>query len=408
MTRKECLDMAMACVCGQRDQEYGSPEDCFERIAALWSAYLNHAVHAHDVGAMMVLLKVARFKANPMHLDSAVDCAGYAACMAETATAWGEEQEEARADRRFLDGVFGKYGAKCAGNCCQNGNSSPATCAEPEFGPAPKDKGFEELAMADAEEIKNAFGKPDGGGEGQFKNGDPVEVLPVDGEWERATYRYAGTRNGLRGCWVSDADSCRNMRFVPDCGIRPVQTPKAEDSQPEALDCSPEFRPGDRVQAFNGENWVDCRYLRWNGSDGRHVVQYEGCTCSIDPEMIRPGELGACGRKARFKPGDRVQYRVTLPSVSDRIWVDAVYACLLPDGRSHAVKTEKLGLVSVEDEDIRPAPRAEGCEELVQQDAPRTKEELYDKIIVSNPATYGHPHTPTGEELAEMAGGTHE
>lgn len=48
-------------------------------------------------------------------------------------------------------------------------------------------------------------------------------------------------------------------------------------------------------------------------------------------------------------------------------------------------------------------PEAEGCEALVEKDAPQTPAELYDKIIASNPATFGRPRTPTGEELAEMA-----
>ena len=46
---------------------------------------------------------------------------------------------------------------------------------------------------------------------------------------------------------------------------------------------------------------------------------------------------------------------------------------------------------------------AEGCEELVQKDAPQTPAELCRHIVDCNPATYGHPHKPTGEELAEMA-----
>ena len=52
-------------------------------------------------------------------------------------------------------------------------------------------------------------------------------------------------------------------------------------------------------------------------------------------------------------------------------------------------------------------PKAEGVEELVVSpfDAPQTKEELYSKILESNPATYGRAHKPTGEELAEMAEG---
>lgn len=52
---------------------------------------------------------------------------------------------------------------------------------------------------------------------------------------------------------------------------------------------------------------------------------------------------------------------------------------------------------------VDPSPKAEGRESLVERDAPQTKEELYSKILESNPATYGHPHKPTGEELAEMA-----
>ena len=48
-------------------------------------------------------------------------------------------------------------------------------------------------------------------------------------------------------------------------------------------------------------------------------------------------------------------------------------------------------------------PKAEGVEELVEKDAPQTPQELYSKILESNPAVYGRPRKPTGEELAEMA-----
>ena len=68
-------------------------------------------------------------------------------------------------------------------------------------------------------------------------------------------------------------------------------------------------------------------------------------------------------KKQEFKPGDKVQYHVTLPSVSDGMWVDAEYDGRLSNGREHTVKTEKLGLVVVDGKDIRPAPKAEGCEE---------------------------------------------
>lgn len=39
MTRSETLDKAKACVCGQRENEYGSPEDNFTAIAGFWSVY---------------------------------------------------------------------------------------------------------------------------------------------------------------------------------------------------------------------------------------------------------------------------------------------------------------------------------------------------------------------------------
>ena len=87
MTRPEILEAARVCVCGQREQDYGSPEDSFERIAALWNAYLGKdAVSTVDVAMMMALLKIARIKGKTATADSFVDLAGYAACGGEIAT----------------------------------------------------------------------------------------------------------------------------------------------------------------------------------------------------------------------------------------------------------------------------------------------------------------------------------
>ena len=41
MSRAEILDKAKECVCGQREQDYGKPEDSFAMIAALWKPYLK-------------------------------------------------------------------------------------------------------------------------------------------------------------------------------------------------------------------------------------------------------------------------------------------------------------------------------------------------------------------------------
>ena len=54
-------------------------------IADFWSTYLDRRIAAHDVGAMMALLKVARIRSNYKHPDNWVDGAGYMACGGEIA-----------------------------------------------------------------------------------------------------------------------------------------------------------------------------------------------------------------------------------------------------------------------------------------------------------------------------------
>lgn len=92
-TRKRVLSEAEKCVCGQREQDYGEPEDSFQKIGAFWTAYLNYAVKidAEDVAAMMALLKIARISENPKHVDSWVDGCGYFSCGGEIA---GKEAQE--------------------------------------------------------------------------------------------------------------------------------------------------------------------------------------------------------------------------------------------------------------------------------------------------------------------------
>ena len=92
MTRKEILAAAEACVCGQREEDYGSPEDNFRTIAELWQAYIKaRCVGAgasvdmmpEDVACMMALLKIARIASGRGTNDCWVDLAGYAACGGE-------------------------------------------------------------------------------------------------------------------------------------------------------------------------------------------------------------------------------------------------------------------------------------------------------------------------------------
>lgn len=93
MTRSEILEAAHKCVCGDREQDYGRPEDNFRTIGLLWTTYLQAAhpgmavesITAKDVAVMMALLKVARI-ATGGSMDSYVDLAGYAACAGEVAS----------------------------------------------------------------------------------------------------------------------------------------------------------------------------------------------------------------------------------------------------------------------------------------------------------------------------------
>ena len=133
MTRKECLDKAAECVLKDRQNVYGKPEDCFSMIARMWGAYLGVCISAHDVAAMMALLKIARFRHNPLHEDNAVDCAGYAACMAETATAWEQEGEDEDEDVKNADAVvLWKHKPKAEAEGCEAlvEHDAPQTPAE--------------------------------------------------------------------------------------------------------------------------------------------------------------------------------------------------------------------------------------------------------------------------------------
>ena len=83
MKRAEILATAAKCVSGDREQDYGSPESNFGRIAAMWSAYLGYTVESKDVAAMLALLKIARVASGNAKEDNWIDLAGYAACGGE-------------------------------------------------------------------------------------------------------------------------------------------------------------------------------------------------------------------------------------------------------------------------------------------------------------------------------------
>lgn len=91
-TRREILEAAEKCVCGDRDDQYGSPENSFDLIAKLWEPIIrvrcvspgaDVRMDAVTVALLMAELKIARAATNVGHMDSWVDGCGYLACGGE-------------------------------------------------------------------------------------------------------------------------------------------------------------------------------------------------------------------------------------------------------------------------------------------------------------------------------------
>lgn len=98
MKRSEVLARAAMCVSGEREQDYGSPEQNFKTISFLWSVYLQRTprnyINEVDVAAMLSLLKIARIASGNAKEDNWVDLAGYAACGGELESRNEEIQED--------------------------------------------------------------------------------------------------------------------------------------------------------------------------------------------------------------------------------------------------------------------------------------------------------------------------
>lgn len=77
------LDEAKRTITGERQDQYGAPEDSFSRIAAYWTTYLGRPVSALDVAHLMALMKLARAQGQGFRRDNYVDLAGYAAIAAD-------------------------------------------------------------------------------------------------------------------------------------------------------------------------------------------------------------------------------------------------------------------------------------------------------------------------------------
>lgn len=84
-TRAAILDAAKKIVTGDREKQYGKPEDNFGVIAEFWTTYTGHPISSEDVAIMMALLKIARIRSGNYKADSFVDGVGYLSLAAEIA-----------------------------------------------------------------------------------------------------------------------------------------------------------------------------------------------------------------------------------------------------------------------------------------------------------------------------------
>lgn len=78
-SRENIIKQVEKCILNDRQNTYGTPEDNFQTIANYWNEYLklDSTLTKQDVAIMMILLKIARMKSSPNHLDNFVDAAGY-------------------------------------------------------------------------------------------------------------------------------------------------------------------------------------------------------------------------------------------------------------------------------------------------------------------------------------------
>jgi hypothetical protein len=84
--RAALLREAESLITGDRNNQYGPPTQDFARTAEFWTTYLGDKlkddtkIEAHDIAAMMTLLKLSRITWSPEKQDSWADAAGYIGC----------------------------------------------------------------------------------------------------------------------------------------------------------------------------------------------------------------------------------------------------------------------------------------------------------------------------------------
>ena len=83
MQRGKILDEAKRLTHSDRQDTYGDPLTNHQRIADLWSVYLETEITPSQVALCLCLVKIARLIETPNHLDSFIDLAAYGAIAGE-------------------------------------------------------------------------------------------------------------------------------------------------------------------------------------------------------------------------------------------------------------------------------------------------------------------------------------
>ena len=78
-------------IVGDRNDTHGKPEDTLERIARMWSAYLNADVTPRQAAQMMLLVKIARAESHYSR-DHYLDAIGYTLIAENLARPWSESR----------------------------------------------------------------------------------------------------------------------------------------------------------------------------------------------------------------------------------------------------------------------------------------------------------------------------
>jgi hypothetical protein len=82
MTAVEQFDAAIQKVTQERGAVYGHPADDFAKVALMAEGIKDCPDPRVKHALLMILVKVARLAQTPTHVDSMIDIAGYARCIA--------------------------------------------------------------------------------------------------------------------------------------------------------------------------------------------------------------------------------------------------------------------------------------------------------------------------------------